>query len=558
MYIIINIILVISILALILLGLKFNKKSNEKLEKIGQWLEEFIKKYYKILVMLLLFLTFFTSIFKITTLPFGIHVDEAALAYDSICIAEHGVDRHLRSYPIWLNNAFGSQSSLYAYILVVLIKIFGYSKFILRLPAVMFRMIIFIAMLWVLKDDDSKFPSLLFAFLFAICPYFIMQSRWALDCNILVGCLTLAECVLIKSMKKDSTKMLILSGILFGISLYTYALSFIIIPLILLFTCIYLLYIKKLNFKKLVIFGIPIFLLALPLMLMLLINNGFIEEISGIITIPKLIGYRGSDITFTDIFKNLYIVISILSYDNRYLFGNILTYNALPEFGTIYYIAIPFFIIGIVYSIRKTIQAIKEKTFDINSIFTFWFFAVLLCQLILKEPNINRANALFTPVLYFAVMGIYTLFKNVKAIIIPVVLIFTINFAFFAQYYFMQYNAKSQEFQMFATNYLHALEFVKELKRENVYLDQLLAHEEYIYVLLDYQIEPYNYNTEYIEAQYQGSEIAYNFIESSKWTNLDKKAVYVTGPDEEILEKFTNEGFSHKQFERYRVFYCEE
>lgn len=558
MYIIINIILVISILALILLGLKFNKKSNEKLEKIGQWLEEFIKKYYKILVMLLLFLTFFTSIFKITTLPYGLHVDEAGLSYDAISIAKYGVDRYLRSYPVWLNNYYGSQSSMYAYILVILIKIFGYSKLLLRLPAVIFRLLIFISMLWVLKDEKNQLKSVLFLFIFAICPYFIMNSRWALDCNLLVGFITISECILIKSIRKFSNKLLFISGIFFGLSLYTYALSFIIIPLILLLDCIYLLYIKEFNFKKLVIFGIPIFLFSIPLMLMLLINNGYVEEISGIITIPKLVGYRGSDIMFPNFIENFYIIGTIFSFDNTRIFGSVYWYNALEEFGTIYYANIPFFLLGFAWAFAKMVKSIKEKKFDINSIFIFWFLAVLFCMFMVKTPTIHRANAIFTPIVYFVAIGIYVAFKKSKAFIIPVTLILTINFGMFLNYYFREYNKNSEGKFLFATTYLDVLDYAKSLKREDIYFDQLLTSEQYIYTLLDHEVSPYSYNTELIVGEYEGTEITYHFEDNSKWEELNSNAVYVTGPSEDLLARFTDSGFSHKQFGIYRVFYCEE
>lgn len=557
MYNIMNIISVILSVVLIFLGLLLIKKNNKIINKIGNWFEEIVKKFYKVFILLLLLLTIFTSVFKITSLPYGLHVDEAGLAYDAQAIEKYGVDRYLRSYPIWLNNYYGSQSSMYAYLVILLIKMFGFSKLVLRMPAAIFRVLIFVFMYWILRDEKDKFKPLLFAFLFTICPYFIMQSRWALDCNLLVGFLTISECILIKSIQKDSTKLLILSGICFGLSLYTYALSFIILPLILLLTCIYLLYIKKLNFKKLVLFGIPIALLAIPLMIMLLINNGFMEEINGFITIPKLVGYRGSDLMLPNFVENAYILKSIFSADNEEIFHNVYWYNAVPEFGTIYYMTIPFFIIGFIYGIKKLVKSIKEKKFDINAIFVFWFIAVLFCMFMVKIPTIYRANAIFAPMVYFSAMGIYIAFEKVKAVIIPIGLLLTINFGMFMNFYFTEYNQKSEGVYLFATTYLTALDYVKTLKREKVYLDQLLTSEEYIYVLLDYQISPYDYDTEHIVGEYEGTAIEYNFIESGKWIVLEKESAYVAGPDEWIAQRFANEGFKCEEFGIYRVYYYE-
>ena len=81
----------------------------------------------------------------------------------------------------------------------------------------------------------------------------------------------------------------IIAGILVGLTLYTYALSYIIIPMFLLIWIIYMLYMKKIKIKQIILLGIPIFLLALPLMYMLLLNNNIFSKTTfGIFTIPKL------------------------------------------------------------------------------------------------------------------------------------------------------------------------------------------------------------------------------------------------------------------------------
>ena len=36
--------------------------------------------------------------------PFGLHVDEAGMAYDAFSFANWGVDRYLNSYPVYLIN----------------------------------------------------------------------------------------------------------------------------------------------------------------------------------------------------------------------------------------------------------------------------------------------------------------------------------------------------------------------------------------------------------------------------------------------------------------------
>ena len=219
-----------------------------------------------------------------------------------------------------------------------------------------------------------------------------------------------------------------------GLSLYTYALSYIMIPLLLLFICIYLLWCKKISFKKLIIFGIPIFLISLPLMLMILINNGYISEINGFITIPKLPLYRSEEISLENIKENSYLIKTIFSYDNPEIFSNQLIYNAIPAFGTIYYISIPLFITGFLYGIVKCFKDIKNKEFNVNTIFIFWFISILICLLFIINPNVNKANAIYIPILYFICIGIYFIIDNFKLLIIPIILLFILNFGIFFNY----------------------------------------------------------------------------------------------------------------------------
>lgn len=120
------------------------------------------------------------------------HVDEAGMAYDALSLSKYGVDRYLNKFPVYLINYGGGQSAMYAYLTAILIKIFGYSIYIIRMPAVLLRFLLVISGFLIVKENKSKYQSLIFILLLAITPYFIMQSRWGLDCNLLVGFLTIS------------------------------------------------------------------------------------------------------------------------------------------------------------------------------------------------------------------------------------------------------------------------------------------------------------------------------------------------------------------------------
>lgn len=42
----------------------------------------------------------FTRLFLLTSVPRGLHVDEAGMAYDAFCLANYGTDRYMTYHPV--------------------------------------------------------------------------------------------------------------------------------------------------------------------------------------------------------------------------------------------------------------------------------------------------------------------------------------------------------------------------------------------------------------------------------------------------------------------------
>ena len=74
-----------------------------------------------------------------------------------------------------------------------------------------------------------------------------MSGRYALDCNLMLCCISCSVLVLLLYLKTGKLHTLLLSGVCFGISLYSYALSYLIIPI---FLVLISLYIKKSRFPE--------------------------------------------------------------------------------------------------------------------------------------------------------------------------------------------------------------------------------------------------------------------------------------------------------------------
>lgn len=280
----------------------------EKLKNLSKKL-----KLNIICIFLIMLLAIFLRAYKLEQIPDGVNVDEAGMAYDAFCLANFRVDRALNKLPVYFVNFGGGQSVLYGYITAIFIKVFGFKLFSMRITAVIFNSIAILLCYFMIKKHIGEKSALLVTLLLAINPWNIMSSRWGLDCNLLAPCLIISLFFLLKAQKWYEY---VFAGIAIGITLYTYALSYAIIPIFLILLLGYMLYTKKITFKNIIILGIPIFIFALPLMLMILVNNGIINQINWIITIPKLPNYRGSEISLGNVIPNLKSLDTIFIYDD--------------------------------------------------------------------------------------------------------------------------------------------------------------------------------------------------------------------------------------------------
>ena len=102
------------------------------------------KRYFYFLALFFIFGSFLlTRFWKNLIIPNGFHIDEAAVAYDAWSLANFGIDRNLKSWPVYLINFGTGQNVLYCYVLALLYKIFGFSQWMIRVPAVLFLFLLY-------------------------------------------------------------------------------------------------------------------------------------------------------------------------------------------------------------------------------------------------------------------------------------------------------------------------------------------------------------------------------------------------------------------------------
>lgn len=507
--------------------------------------------------------------YMISLVPNGVNIDEAGMAYDAYSLSNWGVDRYLTYKPVYLINYGGGQSALYAYICAFIMKFLGYNIRVFRLPALIFSFITAVCGYIIIKKKWNKMWAMLGFFLLTILPYFIQQARIGLDCNLMLGAVTLSILVLIIAIEKKKTYLYIVDGILWGISLYTYALSYMIIPIFLILVSIYLLSIKKVNIKDLAIAALPLFILALPLILMIIINTfNFDSIVTPFFTIPRLPVYRGSEINIDSIWRNLTTLLHNIFLNDE------IPYNALVEFSTMYVISIPLCVIGFLYTLYESIHAIIVKKFDISVVILLYTVSQLIIGITRASANINHMNGIYFTFVFFIVASIRLIFNLFKWIlgfihisnktfskvknILPalsttlIIVVYTVNFFNFYDYYFHSHiYIDVNLFNLSPT--LEIVDQYSELldSKEDVYVDAY-----FIYYLLNKKIPPQDLSWDDNLEINRIDNFHFNSVHSSIYENIDHNAAYIIRSSNLLQCQLFDEIFENKTSDgKYVIYY---
>jgi len=490
-----------------------------------------------------------TRFYRLDSLPLGMHIDEAGMAYDAWSLANYGVDRWLRSWPVYLDNYGAGQSSLYAFLCAGLFKCFGYNIWLVRLPAVIFSglTLIFGTKLAERIFAKDRFMPVFAAALVTFCPYMVMQSRFGLDCNLMLGASTVFLYCFVTAVETGDTWRYIAGGAAGGILLYTYALSYIILPLFLLLSLIYVIAVKKFSLKKWIFMACPMAVIAIPLIMVQLVNLFQWDEFKiGFLTITRIKYYRASSI---GLFSPSYFVKALKSI----FVGDEYLYESIPNICNLYALTIPLFLIGITDAFAGTIQNLRKKEMDLRAFPLFWFCAVLFFESHI-EPCTYTINSIFFASILLAVQGVYVIRSKANKIypaaITVICLVYAVCALRFGVFYFSKYTEATFKLPYFGCTFEEAVDLIENndiLKNKLTYVSEVG-----IYYALSSKISPYDFDI-------AGDECV-------KWNNYwfgslqeisDDCNYIVCGRFDEYCEELRNSGFSEARYDTYSVFYKE-
>ncbi len=184
----------------------------------------------KILFIIAIF-AFTLRVYNLSNVPAGFFCDEASTGYDAYCLLKTGCDQYGNFMPVFARSFGDYNEALYRYLTIPCIAVFGLNEFATRLTAVIFGTLTVVVLFYLCKMFFNPSIALLSSFLLAISPWHLMFSRIAFRAVLLPFFICLGLYFFLKSF--DKIKYLYFSAVLMGISLYTYSLVRVFIPLFL-------------------------------------------------------------------------------------------------------------------------------------------------------------------------------------------------------------------------------------------------------------------------------------------------------------------------------------
>ncbi len=420
-------------------------------------------------VFIILLVGILLRIVKFGSTPIGLNQDEAFAGYEAFSLANYGVDSAGYHNPVYFVSWGSGMNVLETYLAIPFVKIFGLSVYTIRLPQLICAIISLpIAYHLILIITKDRHLALLTLFLLAISPWHIMLSRWGLESNLAPAFLLFGLYFFVRGIKQNY--MFIFSAIFYGLTLYSYAITWAIVPFIVAGGGLYLLLTRtKFLWRYIIISVTVLFVFALPLILFVFINNGTLPEIkTRVISIPKMLVMRDSEIKLSNLtepesYKDLFDIIFKQEDGHEH--------NS-TEFGLFYKISIPFMIVGFTVLVGDFIKSVRQKKLELKSFLLISLICSLLGALMLNGKNINRVNAIHINLLFLVAIGLNSLFKyfkDTKALKRVFIVGYCVSLAYFCSFYFGNYNEDIKD--NFRYGAQEAIEYVNEQNFESVNVD---------------------------------------------------------------------------------------
>ncbi len=443
----------------------------------------------RLLFIAILAIGIFARVWEFGSLPSGLNPDEASIGVESYYIYKFGMDRNGMSYPVHLISWGSGQNALYAYLLIPFVALQGINAISVRLP-VLLSGILSLPLIFIAGNRllGRKF-ALVAMFFMAISPWHIVNSRWAVESNIMPFFFLAGFTTLLMSNPKNW--WFLVSFVFFALCLYGYGTAYVGVPVFLLLVIPVLVYSKRMSALQTVTGLIVFSLMAVPIVLFIAVNTLHLDTLRlGLVTIPRLpveARYETMAAVFGEnplkaMGENAAIMFRVLwAQEDGF------PWNFVAPFGYFYKFTFPLAIIGFFLTIP--FKRLRENRVEHWFLFS-WVAASLVIGL-LHPVNLTRINLIFSPLLLCIAILIVKLDKH-NALILPItLLVFSVSFIRFNQaYHGDDYRRRASG--IFNDGIIPAIEYASGKSKAFICFTEQ-RYSLYIYVLLTQQVHPSEY-----------------------------------------------------------------
>ena len=312
--------------------------------------------------------------------PPGLWYDEASNGYDAYCLLHAGTDRYGESFPFFFRSFGDYNSGLYRYLCVPFVAVFGLSEFSVRLPSALISLFTVLLAFLLVREWYGLKTALFAALLVAISPWALPYARSGHRVMLMPFMLSLSLIAGNRIGSSRSRLWAVVTGLLFGATLYTYASARILAPI---FFAAYLVFFNRRFRETGTAVHLPIagFLVAaFPLLLYGVIHPEHV--------FARLLAVTGTEGAVS---PGAFLLNLLRHYEPRFLFlsGDANIRHSLPGYGQLHLFEAPFLIIGLVAAFRKRAPQ------DLFLIAVFALFALPAALTRLDLPHGLRAIGAF-------------------------------------------------------------------------------------------------------------------------------------------------------------------
>src|SRR3972149_5742895 len=371
----------------------------------------------------------------VTTSPPELFGDEIDAGYQAYSLLKTGRDLYNQPLPTYILSLSEWRTPLLMYATVPTIAVFGLTELGIRLPEIIFGSIApIILFLLVHQTTRNKLLSITSALALSLLPWHLYYSRAAFEVVIMLDLIMLGTLLFLK-------KRLTLSALPFPLAMYSYSTAIVFVPLWL--ASLFLLSRRKPFLVQTAVF----FSLLIPLGLSLV--SGRAQNRFGLLSIfksnevvDKILTLRkdSPDVIGERLFHNkieswthLFTYNYLRSFSSDFLFvrGDPVGRHSIQVMGQLLPVTAPFLVLGLYYLARKKIW-----------VWLIWLvFAPIPAALTVDGAfHATRLFLMIAPISVAIGAGIFQIINlKSKFINIALLLLFTINFLWFAHFYLVHY-----------------------------------------------------------------------------------------------------------------------